>query len=110
MDEPFGALDAQTRMVMQGDLQTLSIDASATVLFVTHDITEAVLLADHVVVLSQRPSRLLANIAIDLPRPATYSRRFAIQASTPPMTRSGRYSGPRSTSDNAPIDGEMAAP
>ena len=69
MDEPFGALDAQTRMVMQNDLQTLSRQAGATIVFVTHDITEAVLLADHVVVLSQRPSRLLADIAIDLPRP-----------------------------------------
>ena len=69
MDEPFGALDAQTRMVMQNDLQTLSAEAGATVIFVTHDITEAVVLADRVVILSQRPSRLLANIAIDLPRP-----------------------------------------
>ena len=69
MDEPFGALDAQTRMVMQDDLQMLSRDAGATVLFITHDITEAVLLADSVVVMSQRPARLLANIAIDLPRP-----------------------------------------
>ena len=69
MDEPFGALDAQTRMVMQNDLQTLSADAGATVVFVTHDITEAVVLADSVVILSQRPSRLLANIPIDLPRP-----------------------------------------
>ena len=69
MDEPFGALDAQTRMVMQNDLQMLSADAGATVVFVTHDITEAVVLADSVVVLSQRPSQLLATIPIDLPRP-----------------------------------------
>ncbi|MFG1428248.1 ABC transporter ATP-binding protein [Roseixanthobacter glucoisosaccharinicivorans] len=69
MDEPFGALDAQTRMVMQADLQALSMEAGATVVFVTHDITEAILLADDVVVLSQRPSRLLAHIPIDLPRP-----------------------------------------
>jgi NitT/TauT family transport system ATP-binding protein len=69
MDEPFGALDAQTRMVMQEDLQMLSCAAGATVLFITHDITEAVLLADSVVIMSQRPSRLLANIAINLPRP-----------------------------------------
>ena len=69
MDEPFGALDAQTRMVMQDDLQMLSRDAGATILFVTHDITEAVLLADSVVIMSQRPSRLLANITIDLARP-----------------------------------------
>jgi NitT/TauT family transport system ATP-binding protein len=76
MDEPFGALDAQTRMVMQNDLQTLSQQASATVVFVTHDITEAVLLADNVVVLSQRPSRLLANIPIDLPRPRNMFEPF----------------------------------
>jgi NitT/TauT family transport system ATP-binding protein len=76
MDEPFGALDAQTRMVMQNDLQTLSMQAGATVVFVTHDITEAVLLADHVVVLSQRPSRLLANIPIDLPRPRNMFESF----------------------------------
>lgn len=76
MDEPFGALDAQTRMVMQSDLQTLSMEAGATVIFVTHDITEAVLLADNVVVLSQRPSRLLANIAIDLPRPRNMFEPF----------------------------------
>ena len=69
MDEPFGALDAQTRMVMQYDLQMLSRDAGATVLFVTHDITEAVLLADSVVIMSQRPARLLANVVIGLPRP-----------------------------------------
>jgi ABC-type nitrate/sulfonate/bicarbonate transport system ATPase subunit len=76
MDEPFGALDAQTRMVMQNDLQALSLEAGATIIFVTHDITEAVLLADHVVVLSQRPSRLLAKIAIDLPRPRNVFEPF----------------------------------
>jgi ABC-type nitrate/sulfonate/bicarbonate transport system ATPase subunit len=76
MDEPFGALDAQTRMVMQNDLQTLSREAGATVLFVTHDITEAVLLADHVAILSQRPSRLLANVEIDLPRPRNVFEPF----------------------------------
>ncbi|WP_171070456.1 ABC transporter ATP-binding protein [Methylobacterium terricola] len=69
MDEPFGALDAQTRMVMQDDLQALSRAAGATIVFITHDITEAVVLADRVVVLSQRPSRVLADVAIDLPRP-----------------------------------------
>jgi ABC-type nitrate/sulfonate/bicarbonate transport system ATPase subunit len=76
MDEPFGALDAQTRMVMQNDLQTLAMQAGATVVFVTHDITEAVLLADHVVVLSQRPSQLLAKIPIDLPRPRNMFEPF----------------------------------
>jgi NitT/TauT family transport system ATP-binding protein len=76
MDEPFGALDAQTRMVMQHDLQSLSLDAGATVIFVTHDITEAVLLADNVVVLSQRPSRLLTNVTIEIPRPRNVFEPF----------------------------------
>jgi len=76
MDEPFGALDAQTRMVMQHDLQSLSIEAGATVVFVTHDITEAVLLADNVIVLSQRPSRLLTNVAIEIPRPRNVFEPF----------------------------------
>ena len=70
------ALDAQTRMVMQDDLQALSRDAGATVLFVTHDITEAVLLADNVAIMSQRPSRLLANIPINLPRPRNVFEPF----------------------------------
>jgi NitT/TauT family transport system ATP-binding protein len=69
MDEPFGALDAQTRMVMQDDLQRLWQQQRTTIVFVTHDLTEAILLADNVVLLSRQPTRVRANIAIDLPRP-----------------------------------------
>ena len=69
MDEPFGALDAQTRMVMQRDLQALTARSGAAVLLVTHDITEAVILADEVIVLSRRPARLLARHQVTLPRP-----------------------------------------
>src|SRR6202008_3424622 len=76
MDEPFGALDAQTRMVMQNDLQKLALEAAATIVFVTHDITEAVLLADNVVVLSQRRARLLANVPMTLPRPRNMFEPF----------------------------------
>jgi NitT/TauT family transport system ATP-binding protein len=76
MDEPFGALDAQTRMVMQGDLQSLSQSARATVLFITHDIAEAVLLADNVVIMSSRPARVLANVAIKMPRPRNVFEAF----------------------------------
>jgi NitT/TauT family transport system ATP-binding protein len=76
MDEPFGALDAQTRMLMQNDLQALLARDAASVLFVTHDITEAVLLSDVVVVLSRRPTRMLAEIAIDLPRPRNMFEPF----------------------------------
>ncbi len=69
MDEPFGALDAQTRMVMQRDLQSLVARTGAAVLLVTHDITEAILLADEVVILSRRPARILARHQVPLPRP-----------------------------------------
>lgn len=69
MDEPFGALDAQTRMVMQDDLQALAARQRSTVLLVTHDINEAVLLADEVVVLSRRPATVIASVPIGLPRP-----------------------------------------
>ncbi len=78
LDEPFGALDAQTRMLMQRDLQTLVAADRASVLLVTHDITEAVLLADTVVVLSRRPTRVLAQVAIGLPRPRDVFQPFGI--------------------------------
>jgi NitT/TauT family transport system ATP-binding protein len=69
MDEPFGALDAQTRMVMQNDLQALAARQKASVLFVTHDIAEAILLADEVVVLSRRPATVIARVKVTLARP-----------------------------------------
>jgi len=77
MDEPFGALDAQTRMQMQSDLQDIVTAEGATVLFITHDITEAVLLSDHVVVLSRRPTRILAQVDIPLARPRNTFEPFA---------------------------------
>jgi NitT/TauT family transport system ATP-binding protein len=69
MDEPFGALDAQTREVMQEELTRLWERTGKTIVFVTHDIDEAVYLADRVVVLTARPARVREEIAIALPRP-----------------------------------------
>jgi NitT/TauT family transport system ATP-binding protein len=69
MDEPFGALDAQTREVMQGELTLLWERTGKTVVFVTHDIEEAVYLGDRVVVLTARPARVREEVAIGLPRP-----------------------------------------
>ena len=69
MDEPFGALDAQTRSMMQENLLQIWGEFGITVIFVTHDIDEAVFLADRVVVMSASPGRLIADIKIELPRP-----------------------------------------
>ncbi len=69
MDEPFAALDAQTRELMQAELLRIWTEARKTVLFVTHQIEEAIYLSDRVVVMSARPGRILADIAIDLARP-----------------------------------------
>lgn len=69
MDEPFGALDAQTRTVMQELLLSVWEEERVTVLFVTHDIDEAVLLADNIYVMSRRPGRIRARIKVDIERP-----------------------------------------
>jgi len=69
MDEPFGALDAQTRAIMQESLLRLWERIGNTVLFVTHDIDEALTLADRVVVISAQPGRVLLDLKLDLPRP-----------------------------------------
>jgi ABC-type nitrate/sulfonate/bicarbonate transport system ATPase subunit len=71
LDEPFGALDAQTRLMMQTWLMHLWEDFHKTVLFVTHDIDEAIYLSDEVFVFSPRPGRIKAQITVDLPRPRT---------------------------------------
>jgi NitT/TauT family transport system ATP-binding protein len=69
MDEPFAALDAQTREVMQGELLRICHEHNKTVMFVTHQIDEAVLLADRILVLGSRPGRVLDVVDVDLPRP-----------------------------------------
>jgi NitT/TauT family transport system ATP-binding protein len=72
MDEPFAALDEQTRMTMGHELLKIWSKTSKTVIFITHSLTEAVYLADEVVVLSARPGRIIDRVAIGLPRPRTY--------------------------------------
>jgi NitT/TauT family transport system ATP-binding protein len=69
MDEPFAALDAQTREMMQSELLDIWGQTGKTVLFITHQINEAVYLSDRVLVMSARPGRVLADITIDLSRP-----------------------------------------
>ena len=68
MDEPFGALDAQTRALMQEELIAIWNQSPKTVVFVTHDVREAVLLADRVAVMSARPGRLKEIVDTRMPR------------------------------------------
>jgi NitT/TauT family transport system ATP-binding protein len=73
MDEPFSALDAQTRQLMQEELLTIWDRTRKTIVYVTHNIHEAVYMADRVVVLSRRPGRVLADLPIELKRPRAES-------------------------------------
>lgn len=80
LDEPFGSLDALTRERMSAELMQIWRDSEVTVLMVTHSIQEAVLLADRVIVLSERPGTVVLDLPIDLPRPRalemTYTEAF----------------------------------
>jgi len=75
MDEPFAALDAQTRDIMQAELLRIWHEAKKTVLFVTHQIEEAVYLSDRVIVMTKRPGRTKKIVDIPLPRPRDYEMR-----------------------------------
>jgi ABC-type nitrate/sulfonate/bicarbonate transport system ATPase subunit len=82
LDEPFGALDAMTRAAMQGYLLRLAAEFARTILFITHDVEEAVLLSDRIYIMSARPGRVRAELAVSLPRPrsATDERTVAEKA------------------------------
>ncbi|SEP37718.1 ABC transporter ATP-binding protein [Amycolatopsis saalfeldensis] len=75
MDEPFAALDAQTRANQQQEFARLWEAERPTVVFVTHDLEEAILLSDRVVLMAARPGRIVADLRIDLPRPRTQEMR-----------------------------------
>ena len=73
LDEPFGALDAQTKSQMQDWLLQLFADFGRTVVFVTHDVEEAIYLSDEIYVMASRPGRIIERLPIDLPRPRARS-------------------------------------
>jgi NitT/TauT family transport system ATP-binding protein len=97
MDEPFGALDAQTRNDMQRFLLELWGQIDTTVFFITHDIEEAILLADRIVIMSARPGRIVAELSISLPRPRSWDivlseeflalKRQVLEIMRPDLTR-----------------------
>ena len=69
MDEPFGALDAQTRLILQDELLRICAAYKATVMFITHDIEEAIYLSDQIVVMSRRPGEIKFVVDVNLPKP-----------------------------------------
>jgi ABC-type nitrate/sulfonate/bicarbonate transport system ATPase subunit len=78
LDEPFASLDAITRQEMQGWLSHVLASEQRTVLLVTHDVEEAVVLADRLVVMSPRPGRAVAELEIELPRPRRRTDRDVV--------------------------------
>ncbi|MFS2042373.1 MULTISPECIES: ABC transporter ATP-binding protein [Rhizobium/Agrobacterium group] len=80
MDEPFGALDAQTREVLQGELAKISRKTGATIVFVTHDISEAIILADKIVTMTAGPSAKIKTVMeVDLPTPRDLDHPRAVE-------------------------------
>jgi NitT/TauT family transport system ATP-binding protein len=90
MDEPFSALDSQTKLLLHDQLLSLSESSGATVIFVTHDIGEAITLADRVVVMSKKGTGVVDEIRIDLPRPRSADALRPIRASTICIAGPGR--------------------
>ncbi|HWP13978.1 MAG TPA: ABC transporter ATP-binding protein [Ramlibacter sp.] len=87
MDEPFSALDAQTKMVLQQDLAQMVAEQKKTAVFITHDLIEAVVLSDRLLVLSQRPGTVIEEIVVDLPHRNDPLRRRTLSGIGPLVAR-----------------------
>lgn len=75
LDEPFGMLDAQTKLLMQQLLVDLAQQLELTVVLVTHDLAEAIFLSDEIIIMSKRPGRILEKVAVNTPRPRDIAKR-----------------------------------
>jgi NitT/TauT family transport system ATP-binding protein len=89
LDEPFGALDSVTRLIMRGELLRIWQTERRTIIFVTHDIDEAVQLADRVVVLSSRPAKIEDILTIDIAHPRNISSPRYLQLRDELMSKIG---------------------
>jgi len=87
LDEPFSAVDAQTKMRLQQDLAEMLVDEQKTALFITHDLTEAVILTDRILVMSDRPGTILEEIVVDLPFRNNPLKRRQLDAVNPYVRR-----------------------
>lgn len=76
LDEPFGALDAQTRETLQQDLLSLWRSEKKTIVFITHDLIEAIMLSDRIFMMGKKPSKIIKVFDIDIPRPRQYAIQF----------------------------------
>jgi NitT/TauT family transport system ATP-binding protein len=82
LDEPFSAVDAQTRIMLQFDLAKTLMESGKTALLITHDLREAVILSDRVLVMSSRPGKIIDEVLIDIPQrdnPLTRSRDHRVE-------------------------------
>jgi NitT/TauT family transport system ATP-binding protein len=96
MDEPFAALDALTRDRLQGELERIVVARNLTVVFVTHNVREAVRLADRVVLLSERPATVVEEFTVTLPRPRDINTAEVAELAaviTGQLNRSGTANG-----------------
>jgi len=101
MDEPFSALDALTRTELSEELQRIKMELSTTIVFVTHSIEEAVVLADRVVVLTPRPGRMREVVDIDIPRPRSLGQNAHL---TEVAEISGRLHALLAEKESRPVD------
>ncbi|MFS0866389.1 ABC transporter ATP-binding protein [Microbacterium sp. 179-B 1A2 NHS] len=105
MDEPFASIDAQTRRVLQQEVLRIWSTQKPTVLFVTHDVEEAVFMSDRVIVLGNRPSEVQADITIDLPRPRAWKD---VQSHPEFIRLRSRLLGMLGVEDQVELDGSAA--